>query len=86
MMRRIDVTTGLIALGSNLKSGDLLPARAVLQAMDRVAAVCGGEAVCSSLYQTPAFPAGSGPDFVNAAREFAIDIIRPGDALQRIRP
>ncbi|MEO0389751.1 MAG: 2-amino-4-hydroxy-6-hydroxymethyldihydropteridine diphosphokinase [Pseudomonadota bacterium] len=57
----------LIALGSNLPNGDQtaadMVARAIAQLGDRGADV----AAQSAFYQTPAFPEGSGPDFVNAA-------------------
>ncbi|MEX3016965.1 2-amino-4-hydroxy-6-hydroxymethyldihydropteridine diphosphokinase [Gymnodinialimonas hymeniacidonis] len=62
-----DTTTGLIALGANLPSGDIPPEDSVPLAMDRLEAICGPGAVRSRLFSTPAFPAGSGPDFVNAA-------------------
>ncbi len=57
----------LIALGSNRSSpwGD---ARETVQkAMIEVAKRIGQPVRNSGLYQTPAFPVGSGPDFVNAA-------------------
>lgn len=61
----------IIALGSNLPAGDLSPAQAVTQAMDRIGA--GRELARSRLFQTPAFPPGSGPDFVNAAMRVSWD-------------
>ena len=57
----------LIALGSNEKSvfGD---ARETVQkAMAMIGQLSDQTAQFSSFYATPAFPAGSGPDFVNAA-------------------
>lgn len=62
-----DARTGLIALGANLRSGEMLPETSVPRAMARVAERTGGVAVKSRLFHTPAFPAGSGPQFVNAA-------------------
>ena len=62
-----DARTGLIALGANLRSGEMLPETSVPRAMTRVAELTGGVAVKSRLFHTPAFPAGSGPQFVNAA-------------------
>lgn len=62
-----DVTACLIALGANLPSGSILPKTSVSKAMDRLEEICCGGALRSRLFRTPAFPAGSGPDFVNAA-------------------
>lgn len=64
----------LVALGSNL-SVDGRPPIVVLQdavarLKDFVSAQGGGNYVLSTFYQTPAFPEGSGPDFVNAALSF----------------
>ena len=69
-------TFGLIALGANLPSGARSPAQTVLRALDLLAKLSGAEVSASRLYQTPAFPAGSGPDFVNAAAK----IRWPGEA------
>lgn len=60
----------LIALGSNAISfqGD---ARAnVAWAVGRVTALAQGAVRVSPFYATPAYPAGAGPDFVNAAMAF----------------
>jgi 2-amino-4-hydroxy-6-hydroxymethyldihydropteridine diphosphokinase len=56
----------LIAVGSNKESrwGD--PRATVLHAMRALQNACGG-GTCSAVYVTPAYPAGSGPDFMNAA-------------------
>lgn len=61
-----DVTTGLIALGANLPSGDIPPEISVPRAMVRLVERTGGTHALSKLYYTPAFPLGSGPKFVNA--------------------
>lgn len=64
----------LISVGSNLKSswGDSTEAvqksRLILQQSLKT------DVVMSRLYSTPAFPAGSGPDFVNAVFAFEADI------------
>lgn len=62
---RISGTDAIVALGANLPAGDLCPADAVSEAMDRLDPADHG--VRSRLFRTPAFPPGSGPDFVNAA-------------------
>lgn len=57
----------LIALGSNLSSEAGDSTRTVLAAI-RFLGECGVEVEqVSRLFRTPAFPSGSGPDFVNAA-------------------
>ncbi len=57
----------LICLGSNEESawGDAMAT--VQKAMLKVGALSELPAKSSGLYETPAFPAGAGPDFVNAA-------------------
>ncbi|WP_297769002.1 2-amino-4-hydroxy-6-hydroxymethyldihydropteridine diphosphokinase [uncultured Roseovarius sp.] len=60
----------LIAIGGNLPSVGLCPSDTVRAALARLAADAGGELRATSrLYRSPAFPPGSGPDFVNAAAE-----------------
>ncbi|MEJ6395672.1 2-amino-4-hydroxy-6-hydroxymethyldihydropteridine diphosphokinase [Gymnodinialimonas sp. 2305UL16-5] len=59
--------TALVALGANLHSGGNPPEISVPLAMDTLAARVDGSVLRSSLYHTPAFPAGAGPQFVNAA-------------------
>ncbi|MCF2905748.1 2-amino-4-hydroxy-6-hydroxymethyldihydropteridine diphosphokinase [Octadecabacter sp. CECT 8868] len=56
----------LIAMGSNATSPFGGPQATVLAAVDALRDQF-GEVQVSNLYQTPAFPVGSGPDFVNAA-------------------
>ena len=64
----------LIALGSNDGSfrGDV--AENVAWAVERVGALAHGAVRVSPFYATPAYPAGAGPDFVNAAMAFATDL------------
>ncbi|SDE60314.1 2-amino-4-hydroxy-6-hydroxymethyldihydropteridine diphosphokinase [Limimaricola pyoseonensis] len=59
----------LVALGGNAASPAGPPAATVRAAMAAVADL-GRAARCSPLFTTPAFPAGAGPDFVNAAMAF----------------
>lgn len=57
----------LIAVGGNLPFGDLLPYQ-VIDACLPALAEAGFSAInCSCYFVTDAYPAGSGPDFVNAA-------------------
>ena len=87
-MRQVPATTqtgqiALISLGSNAKSdfGDVR--EAVLKARDRVGEALENETKLSKLYRTPAFPAGAGPDFVNAALVIRTELT-PGEILVRL--
>jgi 2-amino-4-hydroxy-6-hydroxymethyldihydropteridine diphosphokinase len=60
----------LIALGANLPSGDRPPAETLTFALDLIAKTVGTGVLASSLFRTPAFPSGSGPDYLNAAAKF----------------
>ena len=73
----------LVALGSNADSphGD---ARATVEAAVAALRAAFGDGVAvSRFFATPAFPAGSGPDFVNAAAAFH-SASAPGDILARL--
>lgn len=63
------VTRVLVALGGNLPGPAGPPEVAIPTAIDRIrAGLTGAERLRgqSALYRTPCFPAGAGPDFVNA--------------------
>lgn len=70
-MQQSDMTDpsspALIALGANLPREGRTPEAAVTAAIAALAARTGRAVRASRLYRTPAFPPGSGPDFVNAA-------------------
>lgn len=70
----------LIALGSNATSILSECAEIVLQAVDLLEQEGAVIRTLSRLFRTPAFPAGSGPDFINAAA----DIVVPWSAGQAI--
>ena len=57
----------LIALGSNVNSIWGNPKLTIQKAILEVELLLGGQAETSRYFATPAFPAGAGPDFVNAA-------------------
>jgi len=65
------VTLTLIAAGSNLTSTWGNPRETILKARLFLEAKIDAQVKVSALYQTPAFPPGAGPDYVNAA--FATD-------------
>lgn len=58
---------GLIAAGSNAPSIWGTPAETVRHGIALVAEALEVSPIISGLYETPAYPPGSGPDFVNAA-------------------
>ena len=62
----------LIALGANLAYQGVLPQDTLRQALRDLEYEGFSVISCSRLFQTPAFPAGSGPDYVNAAAQLQI--------------
>lgn len=73
----------LISLGSNDISAWGDATSIVLKAMKLAAKLSEGDVFYSRLYTTPAFPAGSGPDFVNAAMTIRTSAL-PEDLLARL--
>ncbi|MEQ3677653.1 2-amino-4-hydroxy-6-hydroxymethyldihydropteridine diphosphokinase [Pseudophaeobacter sp.] len=71
----------IISLGGNLPLGEMSPRKTLLAATQEVSRLIGEQCQVSRLFQTPCFPAGAGPDFVNAAMaiETALD---PEELLQ----
>lgn len=61
-----------VAVGGNVTSSFGSPYETVRAAMDEMAQYWAGFQI-STYYQTPAFPIGSGPDFVNAVCGFTTD-------------
>ena len=57
----------LVAFGANLNFGKLSPKSTILAAIAELDRVGLPVTRLSTLYQTPCFPAGAGPDYVNAA-------------------
>jgi len=66
----------LIAIGANAASPAGCPAQTIETAIAHLDEAPGRIEAVSRLYRTPAFPPGSGPDFVNAAAALRM----PGDA------
>lgn len=79
MSAHLGGNTALIAIGANLPFEKRGPERTVVVAMERLEEATGARPFCSRLWSTPAFPAGSGPDYVNAAAALPWD--RGADAL-----
>jgi 2-amino-4-hydroxy-6-hydroxymethyldihydropteridine diphosphokinase len=67
IVKSSDMGPVLIALGANLPIGDRTPAETLRAALALLATEGVAVLRCSPLYQTPCFPAGAGPDYVNAA-------------------
>jgi 2-amino-4-hydroxy-6-hydroxymethyldihydropteridine diphosphokinase len=57
----------LVALGGNLEGVSGPPEAAIRAAIEEIARDIAPVAEASPLYRTPCFPAGAGPDYVNAA-------------------
>ncbi|MEM9434234.1 MAG: 2-amino-4-hydroxy-6-hydroxymethyldihydropteridine diphosphokinase [Pseudomonadota bacterium] len=57
----------LVSLGSNATSFNCYNSRSIQKSISLISSILPGILAKSDLYVTPAFPAGSGPDFINAA-------------------
>ncbi|RLL64117.1 2-amino-4-hydroxy-6-hydroxymethyldihydropteridine diphosphokinase [Paenirhodobacter hankyongi] len=75
--------TFLIALGANLPSAVGLPAQTLAAALEKMAEQGLALIAVSRFYRSPAFPAGSGPDYVNACAVLAAEAT-PGAVLARL--
>lgn len=68
-MNVASTSTCLVALGGNQPSGAGTPAATLRLALERLAEEGVEVQAVSRLYRTPCFPAGAGPDYVNAAAQ-----------------
>ncbi|WP_338101525.1 2-amino-4-hydroxy-6-hydroxymethyldihydropteridine diphosphokinase [Pseudooceanicola onchidii] len=73
----------LVALGGNLPSNGLKSENLLQSVVEEVRRRLGPEVAMSHWYRTPAFPAGSGPDFVNGALSHA-STLNPVDFLAEL--
>jgi 2-amino-4-hydroxy-6-hydroxymethyldihydropteridine diphosphokinase len=62
----------LVAFGANLHFGGFSPEQSVIGAVAALAAEGLPVTRLSNLYQTPCFPPGAGPDYVNAAASISL--------------
>lgn len=67
-------STALVAVGSNTQFGQNSLSSTIDRALWKLRAETGVIRAVSRYFSTPAFPEGSGPDFVNAAFEWASDL------------
>lgn len=66
-MQKRTQSLGLLALGANLPTSLGNPRDSLIAVLDRLASGQTELIAVSRFWQTPAFPAGSGPDYLNAA-------------------
>ncbi|WP_103332410.1 2-amino-4-hydroxy-6-hydroxymethyldihydropteridine diphosphokinase [Pseudotabrizicola formosa] len=74
----------LIALGTNLPFGAFSPDQIITEALERLNTPATRIRHQSRLFKTPAFPKGSGPDYVNAAAVLDVAPELGPDALLRL--
>lgn len=72
--RRAAYTKGLVALGGNVTSLAGHPGATLERALEHLAQLQGAPVQASRLFRTPSFPAGSGPDYVNAVARIETDL------------
>ena len=77
------MTRAIVALGVNLSFGDLSPREIIAQALAEFPRKSMGLEKVSRFYQTPAFPKGAGPDYVNAAAVISLKNGCDGSSLLR---
>ena len=58
-------TKAIIALGGNLTLGEMSSLEILQAAVEEIAHLLGEQCQTSRLFQTPCFPAGAGPDYIN---------------------
>ena len=71
----------LVAFGSNLNLGEIPPKTILTTAISQLEAMGMSVESLSRLYKTPCFPAGAGPDYVNAA---AVVTLRHNDTATEV--
>ncbi|MCG7624110.1 2-amino-4-hydroxy-6-hydroxymethyldihydropteridine diphosphokinase [Epibacterium sp. Ofav1-8] len=73
----------LVALGSNLQNAGTTPLETVQACLAEFAPAGLQVIAISNFYRTPCFPAGAGPDYVNAAVELRASL-SPAEVLSRL--
>ena len=75
----------LVAFGTNQSFGDLSPEGLIIAASEAVEVAFDAKISLSSLFRTPCFPAGAGPDYVNAAAKVTLrHEVTPEQVLQTL--
>lgn len=70
-------TNAIIALGGNLPLGKMSPLETLQAAIKDVTHLLGEPCQTSRLFQTPCFPEGAGPDYINAVLTVETDLSAP---------
>jgi 2-amino-4-hydroxy-6-hydroxymethyldihydropteridine diphosphokinase len=83
MEQPVAAALALVALGGNLPTATYGPADTLRAAIQEIAATIGAVKSQSRLFRTPCFPAGAGPDYVNAAISFETSLSAP-EIMQRL--
>ena len=76
-MNESDATAGMVfivALGGNVPSSAGEPVRTLQAALDQLVETGVEDLRVSRFFHTPCFPAGAGPDYINAAATFRSDL------------
>lgn len=75
----------LVAFGTNKGFGEMSPEMLINEAAQCLSAALGAKLRLSGLFRTPCFPAGAGPDYVNAAAVMTLrHIMSPDTILQHL--
>lgn len=69
----------LVALGANQNFGDISPDGLIAAALRDISTGLEADVQASGLFRTPCFPAGAGPDYVNAAALVTLRQTRAAD-------
>jgi 2-amino-4-hydroxy-6-hydroxymethyldihydropteridine diphosphokinase len=67
------INSAYLALGANLHNAGVAPLETLRLAIKDIEFAGFSVKACSRMYQTPAFPAGAGPDYVNAALHVLVE-------------
>jgi 2-amino-4-hydroxy-6-hydroxymethyldihydropteridine diphosphokinase len=80
-----DTNYALVAMGANLPIHGVSPVQTLLDAMRAIVTPQLAVKAASRSFKTPCFPAGAGPDYVNAAVVLAVDArLGPADVLAHL--
>ncbi len=78
-LNQMDCQSCIVAIGSNQRLNNSSLSDLLIDGVSRIAKEVGTIKAVSRFFETPAFPAGSGPNFVNAV--LCVDAARPADEI-----